>query len=186
MPLSGSGWIAFAGERHAVARSDVFTEKPAVAYLPPRTPYSVAAGAHGALEVAIGGTPATGQLSGPAVRARRAADRSPEAVRMSVAASPRRSTRRSRRSASSPTRSSPRVATGRASRPIAMTAGSGRHITRRRTTTASHRPTASRSSGSTPRHGSRRRDRRPAMATSSSSTRAITRSRPRPGRTPIT
>ena len=58
VPLTGSGWLAFDGGRHRVARADVFTEKPAVAYLPPRTAYSITADA--ALEVAIGGAPASG------------------------------------------------------------------------------------------------------------------------------
>jgi 5-deoxy-glucuronate isomerase len=58
VPLVGSGWLAFAGRRHRVARADVFREKPAVAYLPPRTGYSITADA--ALEVAIGGAPASG------------------------------------------------------------------------------------------------------------------------------
>jgi 5-deoxy-glucuronate isomerase len=59
VPLVGTGWIDFGGERHRVARGDVFREKPAVAYLPPRTGYTIAS--EGPLEVAIGGTPATGR-----------------------------------------------------------------------------------------------------------------------------
>jgi 5-deoxy-glucuronate isomerase len=59
VPLAGSGWFAFAGERHPVARRDVFTEKPHVAYLPPATPYAI--GAVEAFEVAIGSTPASGR-----------------------------------------------------------------------------------------------------------------------------
>lgn len=65
VPLSGSGWFEFGGERHAVARTDVFTQKPHVAYLPPRTRYAIGAlgavGALGAFEVAIGAAPATGR-----------------------------------------------------------------------------------------------------------------------------
>lgn len=60
VPLGGSGWFEFGGERHAVARRDVFTEKPHVAYLPPRTSYSI--GATTDLEVAIGGAPAAGHV----------------------------------------------------------------------------------------------------------------------------
>jgi 5-deoxy-glucuronate isomerase len=56
--LGGSGWFAFGGERHPIARADVFTAKPHVAYLPPRTAYSI--GAVDAFEVAIGAAPATG------------------------------------------------------------------------------------------------------------------------------
>jgi 5-deoxy-glucuronate isomerase len=56
--LGGSGWFAFAGERHPVSRKDVFTTRPHVLYLPPRTAYSM--GAASALEVAIGSAPATG------------------------------------------------------------------------------------------------------------------------------
>ena len=59
VPLAGTGWIAIDGERHRVARADVFSEKPTVVYLPPRTPYALIA--DGPLEVAIGGTPATGR-----------------------------------------------------------------------------------------------------------------------------
>ncbi|MEO5941376.1 MAG: 5-deoxy-glucuronate isomerase [Candidatus Limnocylindrales bacterium] len=59
VPLVGSGWLEFGGERHRVGRADVFREKAAVAYLPPRTAYAIVA--DGSLEVAIGGTPATGR-----------------------------------------------------------------------------------------------------------------------------
>ena len=58
VPLAGSGWLAFGGARHHVARADVFSEKPQVAYRPPRTSYSI--GAVDALEVAIGSAPASG------------------------------------------------------------------------------------------------------------------------------
>jgi 5-deoxy-glucuronate isomerase len=58
VPLGGSGWFAFAGDHHQVARADVFTEKPHVAYLPPQTAYSI--GAAEAFEVAIGAAPASG------------------------------------------------------------------------------------------------------------------------------
>jgi 5-deoxy-glucuronate isomerase len=58
VPLHGSGWVAFGGERYAMARADVFSEKPPVAYLPPGTAYAI--GAADAFEVAIGGAPASG------------------------------------------------------------------------------------------------------------------------------
>ena len=69
VPLAGAGWIAFGGERHALARRDVFSQKPTVVYLPPGTAYQVGGDAAGraggtdgvALEVAIGGAPATGR-----------------------------------------------------------------------------------------------------------------------------
>lgn len=58
VPLGGTGWIEFGGERHPIARRDVFTDLPHVAYLPPRTPYAI--GAVGSFEVAIGEAPAEG------------------------------------------------------------------------------------------------------------------------------
>jgi len=58
VPLAGSGRFGFEGTTHAVARRDVFTEKPQVAYLPPRTSYSIEA--LGRFEVAMGGAPAEG------------------------------------------------------------------------------------------------------------------------------
>ncbi len=62
VPLTGAGWFAFGGERHPVARHDVFSVRPHVLYLPPRTPYSIGAdeGSKEGLEVAIGGAPAEG------------------------------------------------------------------------------------------------------------------------------
>ena len=59
VPLGGSGWFMFGGETHPVARRDVFTDKPHVAYLPPATAYSI--GAEDAFEVAIGSAPASGR-----------------------------------------------------------------------------------------------------------------------------
>ncbi len=59
VPLGGSGWIEFGGDRHPVARRDVFTDLPHVAYLPPGTKYAI--GAVGSLEVAIGEAPAEGR-----------------------------------------------------------------------------------------------------------------------------
>jgi len=60
VPLAGSGSLGFGGSTHPVARTDVFSEKPHVLYLPPRTPYSIASG--DALEVAIGAAPAAGRF----------------------------------------------------------------------------------------------------------------------------
>ena len=59
VPLGGSGSFRFGGTPHAVARKDVFTEKPHVLYLPPRTAYAI--GATDAFEVAIGAAPAEGR-----------------------------------------------------------------------------------------------------------------------------
>jgi 5-deoxy-glucuronate isomerase len=58
VPLAGDGWFEFGGTRHPVSRRDVFTEKPHVAYLPPKSLWSVGAGS--GLVVAIGSAPATG------------------------------------------------------------------------------------------------------------------------------
>jgi 5-deoxy-glucuronate isomerase len=60
VPLGGSGSFRFGGSSHAVSRTDVFTEKPHVLYLPPRTAYSIVAGQ--AFEVAIGAAPASGRF----------------------------------------------------------------------------------------------------------------------------
>jgi 5-deoxy-glucuronate isomerase len=57
--LGGSGSLTFGGATHPVARRDVFTEKPHVLYLPPRTEYTI--GATDAFEVAIGAAPAKGR-----------------------------------------------------------------------------------------------------------------------------
>jgi 5-deoxy-glucuronate isomerase len=59
VPLAGAGRIEFAGEAHEVSRRDVFSELPHVAYLPPRTPYAIAA--RDGFELAIGGAPAEGR-----------------------------------------------------------------------------------------------------------------------------
>ena len=68
VPLAGSGSFTFDGTSQAIARRDVFTEKPHVLYLPPRTAYAIAA--TDSFEVAIGAAPATGRfparLYGPA------------------------------------------------------------------------------------------------------------------------
>lgn len=59
VPLAGTGSFTFGGATHAIARRDVFTEKPHVLYLPPRTTYAIAA--TGPFEVAIGAAPAVGR-----------------------------------------------------------------------------------------------------------------------------
>ena len=59
VPLGGSGWFRFDGATHQVSRRDVFTDKPHVLYLPPRTAYTI--GAEGPFEVAIGSAPAEGR-----------------------------------------------------------------------------------------------------------------------------
>lgn len=59
VPLSGSGTFTFGGATHPVARTDVFSAKPHVLYLPPRTRYAI--GATGPFEVAIGEAPADGR-----------------------------------------------------------------------------------------------------------------------------
>ena len=58
VPLSGAARFEFAGQTHTVSRRDVFTELPHVAYLPPRTAYSITA--VGEFEFATGGVPAEG------------------------------------------------------------------------------------------------------------------------------
>ena len=60
VPLGGSGSFTFDGASHPVSRTDVFTQKPHVLYLPPRTAYSIGAGE--SLEVAIGAAPASGRF----------------------------------------------------------------------------------------------------------------------------
>lgn len=59
VPLSGSGTFTFGGATHPISRTDVFTAKPHVLYLPPGTAYAI--GATGAFEVAIGEAPAEGR-----------------------------------------------------------------------------------------------------------------------------
>jgi 5-deoxy-glucuronate isomerase len=59
VPLGGTGSFSFGGQTHAVSRRDVFSEKPHVLYLPPRTAYAI--GAEGAFDVAIGAAPAEGR-----------------------------------------------------------------------------------------------------------------------------
>jgi 5-deoxy-glucuronate isomerase len=59
VPLGGSGSFTFSGATHPVSRGDVFTDKPHVLYLPPRTTYAIRAAE--AFEVAIGGAPAAGR-----------------------------------------------------------------------------------------------------------------------------
>jgi 5-deoxy-glucuronate isomerase len=59
VPLGGSGTFTFAGQTHPVARGDVFSAKPHVLYLPPRSTYTIAAVE--SFEVAIGAAPAEGR-----------------------------------------------------------------------------------------------------------------------------
>jgi 5-deoxy-glucuronate isomerase len=59
VPLAGRGSFTFGGTTQAVARRDVFSEKPQVLYLPPRTPYAIAA--TDPFEIAIGAAPAAGR-----------------------------------------------------------------------------------------------------------------------------
>ena len=59
VPLSGAARFEFAGQTHTVSRRDVFTELPHVAYLPPRTAYTITA--VDAFEFATGGVPAEGR-----------------------------------------------------------------------------------------------------------------------------
>lgn len=60
IPLTGSARFEFAGQAHVLSRRDLFTEKPHLAYLPPRTAYSIVA--REAFEVAIAGAPAEGRF----------------------------------------------------------------------------------------------------------------------------
>ncbi len=60
VPLVGTAVFEFAGQTHTVSRRDVFTEMPHVAYLPPRTAYTITAVE--AFEFASGGVPAEGRL----------------------------------------------------------------------------------------------------------------------------
>ncbi len=59
VPIGGSGSFEFAGSSHSVGRTDVFSQRPHVLYLPPRTPYQVRAATR--FEVAIGSAPAEGR-----------------------------------------------------------------------------------------------------------------------------
>lgn len=59
VPLSGTARFEFGGQTHTVSRRDVFTEMPHVAYLPPRTAYTITA--VDAFEFATGGVPAEGR-----------------------------------------------------------------------------------------------------------------------------
>ena len=59
VPLEGSGSFTFDGATHPVARRDVFSAKPHVAYLPPRTGYTIES--RDGLEIAIGSAPAEGR-----------------------------------------------------------------------------------------------------------------------------
>ena len=59
VPLGGSGSFRFGGATHPISRRDVFSAKPHVLYLPPRSAYAIHAEA--AFEVAIGAAPAVGR-----------------------------------------------------------------------------------------------------------------------------
>jgi len=58
VPLAGTARFEFAGETHTITRRDVFTDLPHVAYLPPRTAYTITA--IDAFEFATGGVAAEG------------------------------------------------------------------------------------------------------------------------------
>ncbi len=60
VPLSGTARFEFAGQSHVVSRRDVFSDLPHVAYLPPRTAWSITAVER--FEFALGGVPAEGLL----------------------------------------------------------------------------------------------------------------------------
>ncbi|MEA2609554.1 MAG: 5-deoxy-glucuronate isomerase [Chloroflexota bacterium] len=59
VPLAGAGTFTFGGGTYPISRTDVFSEKPHVLYLPPRTPYAISAVE--SFEVAIGAAPASGR-----------------------------------------------------------------------------------------------------------------------------
>ena len=84
MPLGGSGSFSFAGATYPVARTDVFTAKPHVLYLPPRTMYAIAAVE--AFEVAIGSAPAEGRYPARLLRSPGSCRASPAAAPTSAAA----------------------------------------------------------------------------------------------------
>ena len=59
VPLQGSGLVRGGGTEYSLSRADVFTEKPAVLYLPPGSEFGVTTAE--AFEFAIGAAPATGK-----------------------------------------------------------------------------------------------------------------------------
>ena len=60
VPLVGRGTLAFGGKSYELNRKDLFRDRPDIAYLPPRTSYTLKA--IDALEIALGGAPAEGRL----------------------------------------------------------------------------------------------------------------------------
>lgn len=60
VPLAGSARLEFAGQAHEVSRTDVFSQRASIAYLPPRTSYAITA--QGGFEFATGGALAEGRL----------------------------------------------------------------------------------------------------------------------------
>jgi len=61
VPLVGRGTLSFGGKSYELHRKDLFRDRPDIAYLPPKTSYSLEA--IDALEIALGGAPAEGKLS---------------------------------------------------------------------------------------------------------------------------
>jgi len=66
VPLTGRGKLSFNGESHEFTRKDLFREVPQIAYLPPRTGYTVEA--KEPFELAMGGAPAEGKLPARIIR----------------------------------------------------------------------------------------------------------------------
>jgi 5-deoxy-glucuronate isomerase len=60
VPLVGRGTLSFAGKSYKLNRKDLFRDRPDIAYLPPRTTYTLEA--IDAAEIAVGGAPAEGKL----------------------------------------------------------------------------------------------------------------------------
>jgi 5-deoxy-glucuronate isomerase len=60
VPLVGRGTLTFGGKSYELKRKDLFRGRPDIAYLPPRTSYTLEA--TDALEMALGGAPAEGRL----------------------------------------------------------------------------------------------------------------------------
>ena len=184
VPLAGSGSFTFAGATHPVARRDVFTAKPHVAYLPPRTAYTIET--RDGLEIAIGSAPAEGRYPARLVHARRAAELRPRRrqrrargdrdVRPDVrvrAADRLRDPHPERQLVELPAASPRRSVRDELSRgDLLLPAHAGGRL---RDPAAVH-----------PRHGPRRRRSRRPTGTSSSSTRATTRWRWRRAPTPTT
>ena len=58
VPLVGRGTLSFGGKSYELNRKDLFRDRPDIAYLPPRTRYTLEA--IDAWEIALGGAPAEG------------------------------------------------------------------------------------------------------------------------------